>query len=176
MAFISFHFLFRIGPFQWVTADSNKKILPRFNSRIGLCAEGFSCLRSASARGSGGDLSIFRPSRQDSIDSDFVKEQYIRINAPNPPKNAEIARLLGCSGLRTQTGSRTVSTAIDFSTHRIQPVIGKRGSRLDRLKPAPILFGEPDNIGASLHVLVPSLHPIAHSGQLVAQRAQDRNV
>jgi hypothetical protein len=25
-AFISFHFLFRIGAFQWVTADSNKKI------------------------------------------------------------------------------------------------------------------------------------------------------
>jgi hypothetical protein len=48
MAFISFHFLFRIGPFQWVTADSNKKIFPFLNSRIGLCAEGFSSLHSVS--------------------------------------------------------------------------------------------------------------------------------
>jgi hypothetical protein len=28
IAFISFHFSFRIGTFQRVTADSNKKILP----------------------------------------------------------------------------------------------------------------------------------------------------
>jgi hypothetical protein len=27
IAFICFHLLFRIGTFQWVTADSNKKIL-----------------------------------------------------------------------------------------------------------------------------------------------------
>jgi hypothetical protein len=28
IAFICFHFLLRIGTFQWVTADSNKKIFP----------------------------------------------------------------------------------------------------------------------------------------------------
>jgi hypothetical protein len=32
IAFIFFHFLFRIGTFQWVTADSNKKIFPFFRS------------------------------------------------------------------------------------------------------------------------------------------------
>jgi hypothetical protein len=42
IAFICFHLLFRIGTFQWVTADSNKKILPaisgcarRFEVRFG---------------------------------------------------------------------------------------------------------------------------------------------
>jgi hypothetical protein len=37
IAFISFHFLFRIGTFQWVTADSNKK----FPSAISGCARRF---------------------------------------------------------------------------------------------------------------------------------------
>jgi hypothetical protein len=40
IAFISFHYLFRIEPFQMVTADSNKKIPPFLNSRLGLRSKG----------------------------------------------------------------------------------------------------------------------------------------
>ena len=43
-AFISFHFLCRIGAFQWVTANPNKKIFLCLSSRLRLCAECFSSL------------------------------------------------------------------------------------------------------------------------------------
>jgi hypothetical protein len=38
-ACISLFSLGRIGTFQWVTANPNKKIWPRFNSRLGLRAK-----------------------------------------------------------------------------------------------------------------------------------------
>jgi hypothetical protein len=38
IAFICFHFLFGIGTFQQVTADSNKKMFLRLSSLLGLCA------------------------------------------------------------------------------------------------------------------------------------------
>jgi hypothetical protein len=37
-AFICFYLLFRIGTFQWVTADSNKKIRP-LSARVAGCAQ-----------------------------------------------------------------------------------------------------------------------------------------
>jgi hypothetical protein len=39
VAFIPFHFLFQIEPFQCVTADKNEKIFAGSNSRLKLCAE-----------------------------------------------------------------------------------------------------------------------------------------
>jgi hypothetical protein len=38
-AWISLDSFGRFGAFQWVTANPKKKILPRLNSRLGLCPE-----------------------------------------------------------------------------------------------------------------------------------------
>src|SRR5580692_10679066 len=38
IAFICFHYFFRIGTFQWVTAEKDKKVFSPFGSRLRFCA------------------------------------------------------------------------------------------------------------------------------------------
>jgi hypothetical protein len=63
IAFIFFHLFFRIWPFQWVMADSNKKVPLRFGSRPGLWVSVsrrlISRSRRASARGLVSIIGIF---------------------------------------------------------------------------------------------------------------------
>jgi hypothetical protein len=50
IAFISFHLFFRIGTFQWVIGEKNKKIRLVVNSRVRLCLKLFFPLSSSAKR------------------------------------------------------------------------------------------------------------------------------